>query len=154
MKYLIWLLVLFTAAVAISTAAHNSAYILLVYPPYRIDMSLTLFVILMVLLLLAGYSLLRGVLVAVNLPAQARRFREQREQIKRRSLLNQALNAYAEGRYAVAERAAVRGMEAGESGALHRILAASAAHELHAYSKRDEYLAMLESKPAGDRPRN
>ncbi len=44
MKFLIWLLVLFAAAVAVTLAAHNAGYVLLVYPPYRVEMSLTLFV--------------------------------------------------------------------------------------------------------------
>ena len=150
MKYLLWLLVLFFAAVAISTAAHNSAYVLLVYPPYRIDMSLTLFVMLLLLVLLAGYSLVRMVMAAAALPAHARRFREQRDHAKSQALLNTALNAYFEGRYAAAERAAVHAMELGETSALHSILAASSAHELREFDKRDEYLAVAESKDAGD----
>ena len=44
MKFLIWLLVLFAAAVAVTLASHNSGYVLLAYPPYRVEMSLTLFV--------------------------------------------------------------------------------------------------------------
>ena len=150
MKYLLWLLLSFFAAVAISTAAHNSAYVLLVYPPYRIDMSLTLFVMLLLLVLLAGYSLVRMVMAAASLPAHARRFREQRDHAKSQALLNTALNAYFEGRYAAAERAAVHAMELGETSALHSILAASSAHELREFDKRDEYLAMAENKDAGD----
>lgn len=150
MKYLFWLLVSFFAAVAISTAAHNSAYVLLVYPPYRIDMSLTLFVMLLLLVLLAGYSLVRMVMAAAGLPAHARRFREQRDHAKSQALLNTALNAYFEGRYAAAERAAVHAMELGETSALHSILAASSAHELREFDKRDEYLAMAENKDTGD----
>lgn len=150
MKYLIWLLASFGVAVVISGAVHNSAYVLLVYPPYRIDMSLTLFVILILLLLLAGYSLVRVVLSAVALPAHARRFREQREHAKSQALLNTALNAYFEGRYAAAERAAVHAMELGEKSSLHTILAASSAHELRKYDKRDEYLTIVENKEVGD----
>lgn len=150
MRYLLWLLVLFAGAVAIGTAAHNNAYVLLVYPPYRIDLSLTLFVILMLLIMLAGYSLVRVVMAAAALPGQARRFREQREHDKSQALLNTALNAYFEGRYAAAEKAAVHAMEAGEATSLHRILAASSAHELHEYAKRDEYLAMADNQDVGD----
>lgn len=150
MKYLIWLLASFSVAVVISSAVHNSAYVLLVYPPYRIDMSLTLFVILILLLLLAGYSLVRVVMSAAALPAHARRFREQREHAKRQALLNTALNAYFEGRYAAAERAAVHAMELGEKSSLHTILAASSAHELRKYDKRDEYLTIVENKEVGD----
>lgn len=150
MKYLLWVLVLFAAAVAVTTAAHNPAYVLLVYPPYRIDMSLTLFVCMILLLLLVSYSLIRLAMMAVTLPAYVRRFREQRDHEKSQALLNAALNAFFEGRYAAAERAAVHAMESGDTSVLHPILAASSAHELREFDKRDEYLAMAESKDAGD----
>jgi HemY protein len=150
MKYLLWVLVLFAGAVAVTTAAHNSAYVLVVYPPYRIDMSLTLFAVLILLLLLASYSVIRLLMMAVSLPIHARRFREQRDHAKSQSLLNDALNAFFEGRYAAAERAAVKAMELGETSSLYSILAASSAHELREFNKRDEYLAMAESKDMGD----
>jgi HemY protein len=150
MKYLLWLLVLFAAAVAVTIGAHNEAYVLLVYPPYRIDMSLTLFVCSMLLMLLAGYSVIRLVMMAVTLPIYARRFREQRDHAKSQALLSDALNAFFEGRYAAAERAAVHAMELGETSSLHPILAASSAHELREFDKRDEYLAMAENKNMGD----
>lgn len=151
MKYLAWLLASFAIAVAISSAAQNPAYVLLVYPPYRIDMSLTLFVVLVALVVLGIYGLVRLVLVAAQLPAKAKRFREQRERAKSQTLLDTALNAYFEGRYAAAEKAAVHAMELGETSSLHPILAASAAHELRSYKKRDEYLSLAESKDVGDR---
>ena len=150
MKYLAWLLVSFAVAVVISSTAHNPAYVLLVYPPYRIDMSLTLFVVLSLLALLAVYSLVQVVMAAAGLPAKARRYREQREHEKSQALLNTALNAYFEGRYAAAEKAAVHAMELGEASSLHSILAASSAHELHEYKKRDEYLTLAQGKDVGD----
>ena len=150
MKYLAWLLVSFAVAVVISSTAHNPAYVLLVYPPYRIDMSLTLFVVLSLLALLAIYSLVQVVMAAAGLPAKARRYREQREHEKSQALLNTALNAYFEGRYAAAEKAAVHAMELGEASSLHSILAASSAHELREYQKRDEYLTLAQGKDVGD----
>ncbi|MGB8516915.1 MAG: heme biosynthesis HemY N-terminal domain-containing protein [Gallionella sp.] len=150
MKYLFWILVLFAAAVAVSIGAHNSAYVLVVYPPYRIDLSLTLFVALIIVLMLAGFSAMRLVIAAVRLPKYAREFREARDHAKSQALLTDALNAYFEGRYAAAERAAVHAMELGDTTALHPILAASSAHELREFDKRDEYLAMAESKDVGD----
>jgi len=38
MKQLISVLLLFAAAVALGTVLQNTAYVLLVYPPYRIDL--------------------------------------------------------------------------------------------------------------------
>jgi HemY protein len=100
--------------------------------------------------LLAGYSVIRLVMMAVTLPIYARRFREQRDHAKSQALLSDALNAFFEGRYAAAERAAVHAMELGETSSLHPILAASSAHELREFDKRDEYLAMAENKNMGD----
>ena len=55
MKFLLWLLVLFAVAVAVTLAAHNNGYVLLVYPPYRIELSLTLFVGVLVAVFVVGY---------------------------------------------------------------------------------------------------
>ncbi len=58
MKYLLWTLLLFAAAVALVTASHNPGYVLLVYPPYRIELSLTLFIVLFISLFVFGYGFL------------------------------------------------------------------------------------------------
>ncbi|MBI3222119.1 MAG: heme biosynthesis protein HemY [Nitrosomonadales bacterium] len=150
MKYLIWILLLFAAAVALTMASHNPAYVLLVYPPYRIEMSFILFVVLWLLTLVFGYGLLRLVIAALQLPAYVKKFRLERAQAKARELLDETLSAYFEGRYAEAEKAAARAMELGDTSALHPIIAARAAHELHEYEKRDAYLAAAEGRKVGD----
>ncbi len=150
MKYLIWTLLLFAAAVVVVTAAHNPAYVLLVYPPYRIELSLTLFVVLLLLTFIFGYGLVRLLFAAVRLPEYVRRFRIERSQAKARKLLDEALAAFFEGRYAAAERASAQAMELGDTSALHPIIAARAAHELHEFEKRDAYLAAAEGKSVGD----
>src|SRR5450755_928829 len=99
MKYLLWILGLFAAAVAITSAAHNPAYVLLVYPPYRIELSLTLFVVLLVLTFVSGYGLVRLIIAAVQMPAYVREFRLERAQAKVRALLDKELGAVFEGRY-------------------------------------------------------
>jgi len=105
MKYLVWILILFAAAVALTTASHNPAYVLLVYPPYRIELSLTLFVMLLLLTFVFGYGLVRLMLAAMQLPTYVRQFRLERAQAKARELLDEALGAFFEGRYTTAERA-------------------------------------------------
>ncbi len=66
MKFLLWLLGLFALAVALVQTAHNPGYVLLVYPPYRIEMSLTLFVLLLLALFVLGYFTVRLVLSALR----------------------------------------------------------------------------------------
>lgn len=150
MKSLLWLLGLFAIAVGLTLAAHNNGYLVLVYPPYRIEMSLTLFVIALLASFVLGYVLLRMVLAALRLPDYVRRFRAERAQSRGRSAMMEALTAFFEGRYAAAEQAAVRAMDLGEGSGINPIIAARAAHELREFDKRDAYLAAAEGKSVGE----
>ena len=149
MKFLVWLLGLFSLAVALKLAAHNPGYLLLVYPPYRIEISLTLFLLILLALFVLGYFAVRMALSAIRLPAYVRQFRIERALSKGRSAMMEALDAFFEGRYAVAEKAAMRAMELGENSGLNPVIAARAAHELHEFDRRDAHLAAAENKSAG-----
>jgi HemY protein len=150
MKALVWLLALFAAAVALTLAAHNPGYVQLVYPPYRVELSLTLFVLSLLGLFILGYMVVRLLLAALRLPAYVRAFREERAQSKGRAAMMEALTAFFEGRYAAAEKAAVHSMDLGEKSGLNPIVAARAAHELREFDKRDAYLADAENKTIGE----
>ena len=149
MKFLVWLLGLFSLAVALKLAAHNPGYLLLVYPPYRIEISLTLFLLMLLALFVLGYFAVRLALSAIRLPAYVRRFRLERAHSKGRSAMMEALDAFFEGRYAVTEKAAVRAMELGENSGLNPVIAARAAHELREFDRRDAYLTTAENKSTG-----
>jgi HemY protein len=97
-----------------------------------------------------GYLLVRLVLAAVNLPQYVRSFRAERAQGKGRTAMLEALTAFFEGRYAAAEKAAVRAMELGESSGLNSIIAARAANELRDFDRRDAYLAEAQGKTVGE----
>ncbi len=148
MKSLVWVLLLFAAAVALVIAAGHSGFVLLVYPPYRVELSFTLFVLAALGVFVLGYLLLRGMTHALQLPAYVRRFRAERAQRKGRAAMLEALTAYFEGRYAIAEQAARRAIMLGEQPALNTVLAARAAHALHEFGQRDTYL----DKPGGSVP--
>lgn len=150
MKFLVWLLALFAAAAALTVASHNPGYVQIVYPPYRLEMTLTFFV----LALLAGfavvYMLVRLTLAILRLPSYVRTFREEHSRSKGRAAMMDALTAFFEGRYTEAEKAAVRSMELGEKSGLNPIVAARAAHELREFEKRDAYLVDAENKQIGE----
>jgi HemY protein len=150
MKFLFWLLALFALAVALTLAAHNPGYMLLVYPPYRMEMSLSLFVVGLLALFVFAHLALQLLSAALRLPAYVRQFRHERAQEKGRAAMMEALSAFFEGRYASAEKAAVRAMEFGDDSAINPIIAARAAHELREFDKRDAYLAAMADKTAGD----
>ena len=150
MKYLMWILGLFAAAVALTAASHNAAYVLLVYPPYRIELSFMLFIALLLLAFVFGYGLIRLIIGVLQLPTYVRKFRLENAITKARELLDEELGAFFEGRYAAAEKAAARAMELGDTSALHPIVAARSAHELREYKKRDAYLSAAEGKTIGN----
>ena len=150
MKFLFWLLILFTGAVAFALAANNPGYVLVVYPPYRIELSLTLFAISLIALLALAYFSLKLVNAALQLPNYVRNYRAQRALNQARTSMTEALIAFFEGRYAAAEKAAVRAMESGDNSGINTIIAARSAHELHEFDKRDNYLASIAAKSVGD----
>ena len=150
MKYLVWILALFAAAVALAIVAQNPGYVLLVYPPYRIELSLTLFAVLLLLAFVSGYALLRLAFATLHLPGYVRKFRRERSQAQARKLMDEALIAFFEVRYADAELAATRAMQSGKPTILLSVIAARSAHELRDYPKRDSYLSVGGGKTGGD----
>ena len=145
MKTLFWILAILAAAVALTLAAkHNSGYVLLVYPPYRVELSLNLLVTLLLAAFATGYGALRLALHTLNLPAYVRAFRQKRRQDKAREAMDDALLAFFEGRYAKTEKLAAAALELQELPLASALLAARAAHELRAYDRRDGYLARAE----------
>lgn len=150
MKFLLWLLGLFALAVALTLATHNPGYVVIFYPPYKIPMSLTLFVLALLILFVFMYLALHLLLAALRLPAYVRQFRSERAQVKGRGAMMEALGAFFEGRYTAAEKAAVHAMELGENSGIIPIIAARSAHELREFDKRDAYLAAAEGKTVGE----
>lgn len=150
MKYMAWLLGLFAAAVALTMASQNSAYVLVVYPPYRVELSFTMFVASLFFAFACGYVLVRFTINVLQLPSHVRKFNQNRAHAKARKLQQEMLAAFFEGRFAEAEKAAARAMESGEASNLYPIIAARSAHELREFKKRDAYLSATHGETAGD----
>jgi HemY protein len=142
MKALFWIVAIFALAVGVvAIARYNTGYLLLVLPPYRIELSLNLLLVVLLVTFTAGYFLVRMVAGALRLPAQVRAYRVARRRQKAQTTLLDALQEFFSGRYARAETAAASSIELGEHAALCAVLAARAAHELRAFERRDVYLA-------------
>lgn len=150
MKYLISILVIFAAAVALGTLLQNTAYVLLVYPPYRIEVSLKLFAVLFLLILMLAHWLLQLLSDTSRLPALVKKMRQERAQNNSRKLLDVTLRAFFEGRYQEAEKAAVRAIRHGETSVIYPVIAARAAHELGASERRDAHMANAGQRFQGD----
>ncbi len=145
MRWAFRILGLFALAVLAALALRfNTGYALLVWPPYRVELSLNFLGLLLIAGFAVCYLLARFIFGAIGLPAKVRAFRERRRRETSRTLMLDALCAFFEGRYGRAERAAANAMESGEVSALGAVLAARAAHELRHFDERDAYLARAE----------
>lgn len=146
MRALIWLVGLAAAAVALVLAArYNHGYVLVVMPPWRIELSFNFAVLLAVAASAGLYVAMRAVTIAITMPARVREFRKRRDAARARENFNDALINFFEGRFGRAEKAAAAALKAGESPALSAVLAARAAHGMRAFSARDDYLARAAS---------
>jgi HemY protein len=146
MRSLFWLLAVFAAAVALVILARiDTGYVLFVYPPWRVELSMLLFALAAVVAFAAGYWLVRFAGQALSLPATVRAYRARRRRERTLAALGGALQAYYEGRYARAEKDAAEVVEAEPAGAVAALLAARASHQMRDFERRDRWLERAEA---------
>ncbi|HCL85089.1 MAG TPA: heme biosynthesis protein HemY [Comamonadaceae bacterium] len=155
MRAALWLLALFGVAVAVALfAGNNQGTVTLFWPPYRVDLSLNL----VLLLLVAGFALLyaalRGTATLLELPGRARRWRLMQKERAMHAALLDAMAQLLAGRFLRARRAAEgavaqeRALADARSAVPHRrrlralshLLAAEASHALQDAATRDAHL--------------
>jgi len=154
MRTVFWFLALFAVAAALALfAGNNQGTVTLFWPPYRIDLSLNLVLLALLAAFFVIYAALRGLLLLLALPVQARRWRARhQERVLQQGLLD-ALSHLTAGRYLRARKAAenvvtqteslVRAEQAPPHGtrlaAMAHQLAAESAHALQDRGGRDEH---------------
>ncbi|GAB4060715.1 heme biosynthesis HemY N-terminal domain-containing protein [Uliginosibacterium sediminicola] len=141
LKALIWLLALFAAAVGITLASrYNDAYVLLVWPPWRVQMSANLLLLALLMGFVAIYALSDVVVQTVRLPGRVKQWREEKRREHAQRLLADAQRLYLEGRYGQSMRHAESAVEAGAAQGLAALQAARAAQAMRDYERRDRWL--------------
>lgn len=154
MRAALWFLALFGAAVAVALfAGNNQGTITVFWPPWRVDLSLN-----MVVLLLGGFTLLyaalRGLSKLLQMPVRARLWRLQQKERAMHGALLDALSQMLAGRFLRARKAAESAIA--QAGALddakHRLphgtqlrtlahlVAAESSHALQDKSTREAHL--------------
>ncbi len=155
MRAALWLLVLFAIAVAIALfAGNNQGTVTLFWPPYRIDLSLNLVLLLLVAAFLFLHAALRASSALFDLPRQALRWRTQQKERGMHADLLDALSHLLAGRFVRARRSAesalAREASLREGGAglangaqlrtLAHLLVAESAQALQDRAGREEHL--------------
>jgi HemY protein len=155
MRAALWLLALFGVAVATALfAGNNQGTVTLYWPPYRIDLSLNMVMLVLVGSFVTIYAALRALAALLELPRQARRWRVQQKERAMHAALLDALTHMLGGRFIRSRKAAVAALSqenalaaAGEAvphgpqlRALAHMLAAEASHALQDSATRESHL--------------
>lgn len=136
MRAALWFLGLFGMAVAIALfAGNNQGTITVFWPPYRVDLSLNLVVLLLALLFLTLHVALRALAALFAIPGHARSWRIQHQERAMHIALLDALSHLLAGRFIRARKAA--------EGVLTRESAMTRSGETLAYSGRLRALSHL-----------
>lgn len=118
----------------------NLGNVALFVPPYRIDVSINLALVALVLLLSAVYWAARAVQKMADFPEQVRLYRARREEIGGNRALIEAVKNFLEGRFARAEKSARAAQASSSTASVAALIAARAAHRMQEYARRDEWL--------------
>jgi HemY protein len=149
MRGLLWLLAAFALAAGVSIAMRGSGgYAMFVLYPWRVEISLNLLAILLVLGFVAAYLAVRFVGHAVRLPSHVRAFRRRRREEKGRSALFGAIQALFEGRFGRAEKLAAQAHELQCVPPLPELIGARAAQRMRDFERRDEWLGRARTNEA------
>ncbi|MFT3718012.1 heme biosynthesis protein HemY [Pseudorhodoferax sp.] len=158
MRALLWFLALFgLAAGAALLAGNNDGMVTLFVPPYRVDLSLNLVIVLLVVGFALLHLALRGLSALLSMPRQAQRWRlQQRERAMHAAVLDGVTHQLA-GRFLRARKAAEAALQqedmldaaglrlphAGKLRAMAHVVAAESAHALQDRATRDAHLQQV-----------
>ncbi len=142
MRWLIWLLLLFVAAVAVALVARfSNGNVAILWPPYRVDLSVNLALAIIAISFLILHLVLVGISKAFALSQRVRDYRESRAREKAHEALSASLLAWFEGRYGRSERLAKEAQSNPQTSNIAALVGARAAHRMREYQRRDQWLA-------------
>ena len=154
MRWLTWALLLAVLAAAIALLLQiNAGNVAFFLPPYRLDVSFNLFLLLLTGVLAVVYWGARTLQKLADFPEQVRLYRARREEIGGQQALLESVRSLLEGRFARAERAARAAQSSSSTAAVAALLGARAAHRMQEYERRDEWLQRAEEDQRVDTAR-
>jgi HemY protein len=141
-RILFWFLLLAGAAVAVALAARlTTGYVLFVAPPYRVELSLNLFIVLAATGFIVGYALVRVGKRALGLPEEVRALRRRRHVERARTKQDAAVVALLEGRFGRSRQYAEEALAIPRSSGLPALLGARAAIDARDFAAAETLLA-------------
>lgn len=142
MRIFLSLVILFAAAIGLAVGARfNLGNVVFFYPPYRIDLSLNFFIVLLALLFIVLFAIFNALRSAQQMPQRVAAYRREKREREGNRALREALKALFEGRFGHAEKAAARAAECADNAGLSALIAARAAHRIGQPDRRGMWLA-------------
>ncbi len=146
MRGALWLAFLFAAAVLLALfASGNAGHITIYFPPYRLDTSLNLFIVVVLGILIVGLLAWRTFAAVLDLPKQAALYRRKQREARAIVLLSEAVEDIFAGRFSKALKAAEAASVNQALSETAALLAARAAHRLNRFDLRDQWLSKIQS---------
>jgi HemY protein len=148
MRWLVWILLILSSAVGLALLMRfNHGNVAVLWPPYRVDFSVNLAVLVLVLSFLVFHLLLVALSKALALPSRVRGYRQRRQHEGARVALRDGVLALFEGRFGRAERLAQAAREDDLLAGPAALVAARAAHRMREFDRRDRWLDLAEVDP-------
>ena len=130
MRWALWVLALAALAVALALAGrYGSGYVVFVMPPWRAEMSMMLFGILLAVMFVSAYLLIQLAVKTYRLPRQMRKHKIERERARNRDLVLESMQLLFSGQFRSAETRARGAMQHEETRDMAAAIAAWAAYE-------------------------
>ncbi len=155
MRQVVWLLLIFAVAVlAASTLGANDGLVSIYWSPWRVDVSINVFVLVMLLLGGAGYAVIGAVSSLVGLPERAKAWRTRQREHAAQKALRESFSLLFAGRYGRAHKSAQLALEIqaqselrveADFAVLAHLVAATSLHRLQDQPRRNEQLAQAQA---------
>jgi HemY protein len=146
LRLFFWFVALLAGAIGLAIVARfNPGNVVLFYPPYRVDLSLNLFLVLAAVLFVLLYMIVRTFRNMLKMPSKVAAYRLRKRELEANKALRDGLKALFEGRFGHAERAAQKAVELPANAPLAALIGSRAAHSMGQRERRDQWLARLEA---------
>jgi len=152
MKYLFSFFAIIFIAIAAGLLAHDdSGYVLFGRGFTTLEMSLSLFLVLLLFSYIFGYFLVRFIINTWTMPEQIKKWRQSAQAKKARKTSLQGLVNLSQGQWKKAERLLIKAVKNSDMPLLNYLSAAKAAQKQNAPERRDHYLSLAhKSMPDAD----
>jgi HemY protein len=146
MRRIVWFLLVVSGAVGIALLMRlGNGNVAIFWPPYRLDLSVNLAVLILVLLFVILHLLFGFLSSTLRLPSRVRGYLERRHRDKAIANLRDGLLALFEGRYGRAERLAKAALSDPSLAGTAALIGAKAAHGARDTDRRDQWFETAQS---------